>query len=104
MTHVIVVDGDTPEGDLAEWLYDHAPSAAAYDEVRSLLDRLVTMPPPITSDRLAERLRYRRKALGFTLKDVAERSGLSMQYISNLEHGRGNPTLSTLNALREVGL
>jgi transcriptional regulator with XRE-family HTH domain len=48
---------------------------------------------------LGQRLRARRVALGLTLADVAERSGLSLQYISNLERGRGNPTLEAVQAL-----
>lgn len=38
---------------------------------------------------------------GLTLAQVAGRAGLSMQYLSNLELGRGNPTLDVLG--RVVG-
>ncbi len=48
---------------------------------------------------LGERLRARRLALGLTLADVAERSGLSLPYVSNLERGRGNPTVDALRAV-----
>ena len=41
---------------------------------------------------LGARLRARRLALGMTLAEVAERAGLSLPYVSNLERGRGNPT------------
>lgn len=34
-----------------------------------------------------------------TLAEVAERSNLSLPYVSNLERGRGNPTLDVLRAL-----
>lgn len=37
-----------------------------------------------------------RKAKGLTQEQVAERSGLSQQYLSGLESGRRNPTLITL--------
>lgn len=37
--------------------------------------------------------------LGLTLAAVAERSGLSLPYVSNLERGRGNPTIEALTAL-----
>ena len=54
---------------------------------------------PSAGDRLGERLRARRKALGKTLAEVAEESGLSLPYVSNLERGRGNPTIEALREL-----
>ena len=48
---------------------------------------------------LGARLRARRLALGMTLAEVAERAGLSLPYVSNLERGRGNPTLGALKSL-----
>lgn len=38
-------------------------------------------------------------ALGLTLAQVAEESGLSLPYVSNLERGHGNPTLDALRAI-----
>lgn len=40
-----------------------------------------------------------RKAAGLTQEQLAERSGLSQQYISGLEQGRRNPTVVTLYEL-----
>ncbi len=40
-----------------------------------------------------------RKAAGLTQEEVAERSGLSQQYISDLERGKRNPTVESLVAL-----
>jgi transcriptional regulator with XRE-family HTH domain len=37
-----------------------------------------------------------RKARGLTQEQLAERSGLSQQYLSGLELGRRNPTIVTL--------
>ena len=37
-----------------------------------------------------------RKAKGFTLESIAEASGFTQQYISDLERGRRNPTVVTL--------
>jgi transcriptional regulator with XRE-family HTH domain len=54
---------------------------------------------PNESDTIGQRLRARRVALGRTLAEVAEQSGLSLPYVSNLERGRGNPTLDALRAL-----
>jgi transcriptional regulator with XRE-family HTH domain len=48
---------------------------------------------------LGGRLRARRLELDLTLAEVAEKSGLSIPYISNLERGRGNPTIDALGAL-----
>ena len=48
---------------------------------------------------LGERLRARRVALGLTLAEVAERAELSLPYVSNLERGRGNPTIEALRAI-----
>lgn len=52
-----------------------------------------------TSGTIGQRLRARRVELGLTLAEVAERAGLSLPYISNLERGRGNPTLEALGGL-----
>jgi transcriptional regulator with XRE-family HTH domain len=51
------------------------------------------------SETIGQRLRARRVELGRTLAEVAEQSGLSLPYVSNLERGRGNPTLDALGAL-----
>ena len=51
------------------------------------------------SQTIGERLRARRVELGLTLAEVAEKAGLSLPYVSNLERGRGNPTLEALGAL-----
>src|SRR5690348_410640 len=37
-----------------------------------------------------------------TLKDAAERAGLSLSFISDMEHGRTKPSLDTLEALINV--
>ena len=37
-----------------------------------------------------------RRAHGWTQEQLAERSGLSQQYISGLERGRRNPTIVTI--------
>jgi len=53
----------------------------------------------LTTAPLADRLRQRRKALKLTLKDVAERSGLSFSFISQLERSLTMPSLTSLLAL-----
>jgi transcriptional regulator with XRE-family HTH domain len=54
------------------------------------------MPTP---NALGDRIRGRRTALGLTLAEVAERAGLSIPYVSNLERGRRNPTVDAVRAL-----
>lgn len=56
-----------------------------------------TQPP-----RLGDRIRARRTAMGLTLAEVAEAAGLSLPYVSNLERGRGNPTLDALRSVADA--
>ncbi|ASN83438.1 helix-turn-helix domain-containing protein [Deinococcus ficus] len=49
--------------------------------------------------RLHERLRELRSERGLRLKDIAERCGVSVPYLSDLERGRANPSLDTLQTL-----
>lgn len=49
-----------------------------------------------------DKLRQLRKQQGFTIREVAERSGVSPSYISQLENGhRGIPSPEVLNKLSE---
>jgi transcriptional regulator with XRE-family HTH domain len=43
-----------------------------------------------------------RLAAGLTQEKLAERSGLSQQYLSDLERGKLNPTVVTLYELAEA--
>jgi transcriptional regulator with XRE-family HTH domain len=43
-----------------------------------------------------------RKERGLTQEQLAERSGLSQQYLSGLEQGRRNPTIVTIYELAEA--
>jgi transcriptional regulator with XRE-family HTH domain len=52
--------------------------------------------PPLTFGR---EVRRRRGALGLTLEQLAERSGLTPNYIGTVENGRRDPSLSTVLAL-----
>ncbi len=49
--------------------------------------------------RLGDRIRAHRTARGLTLSEVADKAELSIPYVSNLERGRGNPTISALRAI-----
>lgn len=51
---------------------------------------------------LGRRLRDRRQSLGLTLKDVADRAGLSLGFISQIERGIAAPSLSSLVSVSRV--
>ncbi len=51
---------------------------------------------------LSEKLRARRRTLGLTLKDVADRAGLSVGFISQIERGITTPSLSSLVSVSHV--
>lgn len=57
-----------------------------------------TVPSDLV-DLVGARLRSLRTAQGRTLAQVAVDAALSVPYVANLESGRGNPTLSALEAL-----
>ena len=40
-----------------------------------------------------------RKERGWTQEELAERSGLTQQYLSDLERGKRNPTIVTIHEL-----
>ncbi|GAA5534843.1 helix-turn-helix domain-containing protein [Deinococcus aluminii] len=48
---------------------------------------------------LCERLRELRQERGLRLKDIAETGNISIPYLSDLERGRTNPSLETLQTL-----
>jgi transcriptional regulator with XRE-family HTH domain len=48
---------------------------------------------------IGDRLRARRQALGLSLRELADRLGVTPSLISQIERGRANPSVSTLYAL-----
>jgi transcriptional regulator with XRE-family HTH domain len=48
---------------------------------------------------LGDRLRSYRHLAGLTLKEVAHFTGISLSFLSDLEHGRSDPSLDTLRRL-----
>lgn len=52
--------------------------------------------------KLQDRLKELRTINDLTLKGVAERSGLSVSYLSDIERGRTTPTLNTLEAIADA--
>lgn len=43
-----------------------------------------------------------RKVRGYTQEELAERSGLSQQYLSGLERGKRNPTVVTVYEISQA--
>ncbi len=59
----------------------------------------------MNSFELGQRLRARRQALGIDQRTLADIAGVSVHAVSNLEGGRGNPTIRVLECLgTAVGL
>jgi transcriptional regulator with XRE-family HTH domain len=52
--------------------------------------------PDVTGAQLGERLRTIRKDMGWTLQDLARRSGVSLSTLSKIENAQGAPTFDTL--------
>jgi transcriptional regulator with XRE-family HTH domain len=51
---------------------------------------------------VGDNVRRQRTALNITQEQLAERSGFSQQYLSDLERGRRNPTVVTLFELAQA--
>lgn len=47
-------------------------------------------------------VRRRRKALGFTLEELAERAGLTPNYVGTVEANKRDPSLSTVCSLAKA--
>jgi len=56
----------------------------------------------LNREALSERLRARRRELGLTLKEVADRAGLSVGFISQIERAITTPSLSSLVGVSRV--
>ena len=55
-----------------------------------------------SSELVARNVRRFRLERGFSIGDLARRSGLSKQTLSKLEMGNGNPTVDTLSAVGDA--
>ncbi len=55
--------------------------------------------PRLDHGRIGDQLRARRHELGLSLRELADRLGVSASLISQIERGRANPSVSTLYAL-----
>ena len=57
------------------------------------------MPTDTDAMELGNEIRRRREALNWTLPDLAERAGLTPNYIGTIEKGQRDPSVSTLRAI-----
>jgi transcriptional regulator with XRE-family HTH domain len=48
------------------------------------------------NEQIGARVRQHRTARGWTLEDLADRSGVSRRMLITIEHGEGNPSIATL--------
>ena len=60
------------------------------------------LAPPALQALFGERLRQARVAVGMTQAEMAERSGVNVQYVGRVELGQKNLTLGTMVKLAAV--
>ncbi|MCD6180759.1 MAG: helix-turn-helix transcriptional regulator [Candidatus Cloacimonetes bacterium] len=56
----------------------------------------------IETKELGALLKNRRKTLNIHQKDLSEISGVALHTVSDIESGKGNPTLTVMNKLCDV--
>lgn len=56
----------------------------------------------MNAEEIGELIRRRRKTLGIKQSDVAELAGIAVHTLSNIESGKGNPTLEILSKVLGV--
>lgn len=69
------------------------------DHARPLIEDFPAHPDGDPAAALADAVRERRTALGLSVPDLAERSGLSERQVRAVELGHAMPTLPLLTAL-----
>lgn len=53
-------------------------------------------PPPAVAAEFGDRVRAHRTEAGWSQIELAERAGLHFTFVSSLERGQRNPTLTTI--------
>ena len=74
--------------------------SAIVDTCYAIEDRLSTIADKIAAE-VGRAVKARREGLGFTLRALAARSGVSSSTISDIERGTKSPTISTLSLLAD---
>lgn len=59
-------------------------------------------PPPLWREALGRTIRLRRTELGLTLAQVSARSGVSTQFLSEIERGLKDPSSEVIEAVAVV--
>jgi len=54
------------------------------------------------ANQLSRRIQERRKQMGLSLRELATRAGVSASFLSQVERGRSNPSLKTLQAIAKT--
>jgi transcriptional regulator with XRE-family HTH domain len=56
----------------------------------------------LTTTKIGKTIKKRRKELSLELKDLQDYSGVNYASISDIENGKANPTIKTLEKLLDV--
>lgn len=56
----------------------------------------------LTTTKIGKTIKKRRKELSLELKDLQDYSGINYASISDIENGKANPTIKTLEKLLDV--
>lgn len=104
--NVVVVTGypsvDSALNCLRARTYDYLTKPFQVDQLREIVIRcleskgLLRMTEEALRESLGATIRERRKALGFTLSNMSERTGVSLGYLSQIELGKNSASIETL--------
>jgi CheY-like chemotaxis protein len=104
--NIIVVTGypsvDSALNCLRARTYDYLTKPFQVDHLREIAVRcleskgLLRMTEEALRESLGAAIRERRKALGFTLSNMSERTGVSLGYLSQIELGKNSASIETL--------
>ena len=104
--NIVVVTGypsvDSALNCLRARTYDYLTKPFQVDHLREIVIRcleskgLLRMTEEALRESLGAAIRERRKALGFTLSNMSERTGVSLGYLSQIELGKNSASIETL--------
>jgi CheY-like chemotaxis protein len=104
--NVVVVTGypsvDSALNCLRARTYDYLTKPFQVDQLREIVFRcleskgLLRMTEEALRESLGSAIRERRKALGLTLSNMSDRTGVSLGYLSQIELGKNSASIETL--------
>jgi CheY-like chemotaxis protein len=104
--NVVVVTGypsvDSALNCLRARTYDYLTKPFQVDQLRDIVFRclegkgLLRMTEEALRESLGSAIRERRKALGLTLSNMSDRTGVSLGYLSQIELGKNSASIETL--------